>query len=133
MKSKFLTLLAIAIVFASCSDDDEPTRVPVVVDINDTDSNISGNLTYDLVLDEIVDGKIENMLTKKGATKFVSGSKLGSKDVSVYKERTDIPVEIRELMGEYKDPALNYAKTVLKLSSLAANHNFLNLVESELA
>jgi hypothetical protein len=83
----------------------------------------------DLVLDELVDGKIDNMLSKDGASKFISGSKLGSKDVSVLKEKTDIPVEIRALMGEYSDPALNYAKTVLKLSSLAANHKFLNDVK----
>ena len=69
MKSKFLSLLAIAIVFASCSDDDEPTRVPVVVDINDTDSNISGNLTYDLVLDENRDYTLNGaLIVKSGAT-----------------------------------------------------------------
>lgn len=84
----------------------------------------------DVVLDELVDGKIENMLDKDGASKFISGSKLGSKDVSVFKERTDIPLEIRMLMGEYSDPALNYAKTVLKLSSLAANNKFLNEVKT---
>ena len=84
----------------------------------------------DVVLDELVDGKIDNMLSKDGASKFISGSKLGSKDVSVLKEKTDIPLEIRALMGEYSDPALNYAKTVLKLSSLAANHKFLKEVKA---
>lgn len=80
----------------------------------------------DLVLNELVDGRIAEMLNKAGASKFVKGSKLGSKDNSILKEKTDIPFEIRSLMGEYSDPALNYSKTVLKLSALAANHKFLN-------
>jgi hypothetical protein len=32
----------------------------------------------------------------------------------IFKERSDIPEHIRKLWGEYKDPMLNYAKTVAK-------------------
>jgi hypothetical protein len=35
------------------------------------------------------------------------------------------------LMGEYSDPGLNYAKTILKLSSLAANHKFLSEIKQK--
>lgn len=81
------------------------------------------------VLDNLVNNKMDEILTTEGASNFIKGSKLGAKDLSVLKERQDIPFEIRALMGEYSDPALNYAKTVLKLSSLAANHKFLTEVK----
>ena len=87
-------------------------------------------IPVDEVLDNIVDNKMDEMLTTEGASNFITGSKLGAKDLSVLKERQDIPFEIRALMGEYSDPALNYAKTVLKLSSLAANHKFLTEVKN---
>lgn len=87
-------------------------------------------IPVDEVLDNIVNNKVDEMLTTEGASNFIKGSKLGAKDLSVLKEKQDIPFEIRALMGEYSDPALNYAKTVLKLSSLAANHNFLTEVKN---
>ncbi len=87
-------------------------------------------IPVDEVLDNIVDNKMDEMLTTEGASNFITGSKLGAKDLSVLKERQDIPFEIRALMGVYSDPALNYAKTVLKLSSLAANHKFLTEVKN---
>jgi hypothetical protein len=81
------------------------------------------------VLDRYVNNRLDELLNKGGATNFIKGSRLGSKDLSVLKELQDIPYEIRALMGEYGDPALNYANTILKLSSLAANHNFLTQVK----
>lgn len=69
MKSKFLSLLAIALVFTSCSDDDSPAPEVVVVDVNETDSNISGNLTYNLMLDETRNYTLNGaLLVKSGAT-----------------------------------------------------------------
>lgn len=82
-------------------------------------------IPLDEALDNLVTNRLDEMLTTDGASNFITGSKLGAKDLSVFKERQDIPIEIRMLLGEYSDPALNYAKTVLKLSSLAANHKFL--------
>ncbi len=94
------------------------------------DMSVKEDIPVDEVLDNIVDNKIDEILTTKGASNFITGSKLGAKDLSVLKERQDIPFEIRALMGEYSDPALNYAETVLKLSSLAANHKFLTEVKN---
>lgn len=91
-------------------------------------SNKEG-IPLDEVLDNLVTNRLDEMLTTEGAKNFITGSKLGSKDLSVLKERQDIPVEIRMLLGEYSDPALNYAKTILKLSSIAANHKFLTEVK----
>ncbi len=91
-------------------------------------SNKEG-IPLDEVLNNLVNNRLDEMLTTEGANNFITGSKLGSKDLSVLKERQDIPIEIRMLLGEYSDPALNYAKTVLKLSSLAANHKFLTEIK----
>ena len=77
------------------------------------------------VLDTIVTNKLNKYLTKNSAEKFISGGKTGSKDLSILKERQDIPIEIRMLMGEHTESSYNYAKTVLKMSALAANHKFL--------
>ena len=86
-------------------------------------------IPLDEALDNLVTNRLDELLTEEGASNFITGSKLGSKDLSVLKEKQDIPIEIRMLMGEYSDPGLNYAKTVLKLSSLAANHKFLTEIK----
>jgi hypothetical protein len=87
-------------------------------------------MDVDDVLDTIVTNKFNEILTKDGAENFITGGKIGSKDTSILKERQDIPLEIRMLMGEYTDPAQNYAKTILKMSALAANHQFLTEVKN---
>ena len=87
------------------------------------------NMSFEEALNNLVNNRFDELLDKEGATNFVKGSRLGSKDLSVLKEKQDIPFEIRALMGEYQDPALNYARTVMKLSSLAANHKFLTEVK----
>jgi hypothetical protein len=87
------------------------------------------NMDVEEALDNLVTNAVNDMLTKSGAENFVSGGKKGSKDLSILKERQDIPLEIRMLMGEYTDPAQNYARTILKMSALAANHHFLTEVK----
>ena len=56
---------------------------------------------------------------------FISEGKLGSKDLSIMKKRKDVPAPIRALLGEYEDAAVNYAKSVTKMSRLVHNHAFL--------
>lgn len=55
---------------------------------------------------------------------FLQGKKLGAKDLSILKERGDIPAPLRALWGEIEDPIANYANTVLKQASLLMNHEF---------
>lgn len=62
---------------------------------------------------------------------FIKESKLGAKDLSILKKRKDIAPEIRELLGEYKDPRLNFAKSATKMSQLIWNHVFLENVKKE--
>jgi len=84
------------------------------------------NNTVEAELQKLVDEKIQDILTVEGANDYLQGSKLGSKGTSILKQRIDIPSEIRALMGEYTDPALNYARSVQKISALVANQQFLN-------
>jgi hypothetical protein len=41
------------------------------------------------------------------------------------KQKTDIPLSIRQLMGEYTDASQNYARTVLKIATFAENARYL--------
>lgn len=66
-----------------------------------------------------------------GVDKLLSGGKLGSNKVSILKARQDIAPEIRALMGEYKNPLTNYAKSVSKMASLLSNNQFLGDVATE--
>lgn len=87
--------------------------------------------TKDEILDILVDQRIEDLLTKDGANNFISGGRLGSKDLSVLKQRKDIPFEIRALMGEYSDPIQNYARTINKMATLVANAKFLSEIKQQ--
>lgn len=61
---------------------------------------------------------------------FIKESKLGAKDLSTLKRRKEIAPEIRALLGEYKDPRINYAKSVTKMGRLVWNQKFLDKVRS---
>jgi hypothetical protein len=57
-----------------------------------------------------------------------NGAKVGSKDVSILKKRKDVPVEIRELLGEYQDPKVAFIRSAAKMSNYLAGHYFLTSV-----
>lgn len=70
---------------------------------------------------------------KKGnfASFLSSGVKQGSKDVTILKKRKDVPPLIRELLGEYTDPRVNYTRSATKMQLLVANHAFLMNVRKD--
>jgi len=76
-----------------------------------------------------IDGLLEYLVREDGES-FSKESKLGQKDLSVLKKRTEITPEIRALYGEYTDPILNYANTLTKISRLLSNNQFLHEVEA---
>lgn len=80
---------------------------------------------------EQLDGVIDEILTKSDFDAFVKSGKLGKRDLSTLKRRKDIPKEIRDLMGEYKDPLVNYSKSVLKMSNMLERTKFLNEVRTD--
>ena len=49
-------------------------------------------------------------------------------NVDILKERKDVPVEIRRLLGEYTDPRVAYGVTIAKMSQMAYQRKFLQQV-----
>lgn len=60
-----------------------------------------------------------------GPAAMMMGGKMGRKDMSIFKRRKGIPAEIRALWGEYKDPMVNYTRSIAKMANNLANHKFL--------
>ncbi len=56
-------------------------------------------------------------------------SGLGAKDIRILMKRGDFSPEIRDLMGEYKETRVNFAKSATYLGNLIANHQFLESVK----
>ena len=46
--------------------------------------------------------------------------------MSVFKKDQNLPAEIRALKGEYTDPNLVFARTIMKTATIAAHHKFLS-------
>ena len=80
---------------------------------------------------ERVEGILEKLLLKDGLLGSFSKGKMGAKDLGIFKHRKDIPVEIREFLGEYKDPAYNYATSVSKMAELIERHKFLEQMKKD--
>ena len=88
--------------------------------------SIEKNIPFEEALDNLSKNKLEDYLTKNDEETFkASKGREGSKDLTILKQREDIPYEVRMLMGEYSDPGQNFARTVMKMSALAANHKYL--------
>lgn len=87
------------------------------------------SLNEDLSSDEVT-GLVRSILqSAKDQGSFVGliskGQKVGSKDASILKKKKDVPEIIRELLGEHKDPKINFVMTATKLSWYLANHHYL--------
>lgn len=80
-----------------------------------------------------VAGQIEALLYrgKEAGSHIGLMGKLGSKDLSILKRRSDIPPEIRALWGEFDDVTVNYARSATKMAHLIENHHFLTDVRRE--
>jgi hypothetical protein len=84
--------------------------------------------------DEDLNGIMQELLHKfdeNTPLKILAGGKLDSKDLSILKKRGDIAPEIRALWGEYNDPLVNYAKSVVRMADLIAKSRFLQDVRKE--
>jgi hypothetical protein len=76
------------------------------------------------VLKSYVDGKDSPFdMIRKG--------KLGSKDLGVFKKRTLESKELKDLLGEYRDPLYNYATSISKMSNLIEKNKFLNDIREQ--
>ncbi len=79
-----------------------------------------------------IQGLIEKLLYEGSASESpiasLRKSGLGAKDIRVLMKRGDFSPEIRDLMGEYKETRVNFAKSATYLGNLIANHQFLESV-----
>jgi hypothetical protein len=78
---------------------------------------------------EQIDKTIDNLLAigEEGMGGVILRGRIpGQKDLSIFDTRGNISPEIQALWGRYEDPTINYAKSVMKMSSLVANHQFLS-------
>ena len=80
-----------------------------------------------------VQGYLDYLLSKdvnEAGQFFRAPSRDGAKDLRVLTPRQEIPVELRELLGEYKDPRVNFVRSVAKTAQLVENHRYLELLRS---
>lgn len=71
---------------------------------------------------------------EQGDTRGVApgrGPKLGSMNQSVLMKRGDIPPEVRAFMGEHEDPAINFMRSVTKMTNTLGNARFLKQVREQ--
>ncbi len=61
----------------------------------------------------------------------LSSGKLGRKDLSLFKKRKDIPLELREFLGEITNPIANYANSVVKMAGVIARHEAYTAIRDE--
>ncbi|MCB2130857.1 MAG: twin-arginine translocation signal domain-containing protein [Rhodobacteraceae bacterium] len=78
--------------------------------------------------DRIIESILKENTAFDSMEAYIRESKLGAKDLSLLKRRKDIAPEIRELLGEYEDPRLNFAKSATKMTRLIFNDAFLKRV-----
>ena len=74
---------------------------------------------------QAVDDLLAEYSGPNGADRYYSG-KLGAKNLSLFKKKKDIAPEIRALLGEYKDPIVNYTATVSRMSHFIGRQKMLN-------
>lgn len=73
--------------------------------------------SIDLVIGEFLRTKGQKMPPLRGRG-------VGTNDLTSLKHRQEIPKELRDLMGEYKDPRVNFQRTVLKLTNMIETARF---------
>jgi len=80
----------------------------------------------DVIMDKI-------LAEEKSPAGQLTQSKLGAKDLKILKKRKDIAEPIRELMGEYHDPRVNFAKSMYRMVNLLENQIFLTRLREQFA
>jgi hypothetical protein len=83
---------------------------------------------------EDADRKLEQMLNDWAGEKDMDGKRggrLGAKDLSVMMTRSEVPKQLRDVMGENTNIIFNYANTISKISRFVADQQFLDAVKKE--
>jgi len=107
----------------------EKARAFLEVQVRESSEN--SDLTDDQIASR-VNGIMKSILDRgAGSALDLFGGQLGQKDRSFLKKRKDIAPEIRALLGEYKDPRTNFARSATKMAYMVAQHEFLKGVRKD--
>jgi GGDEF domain-containing protein len=80
--------------------------------------------------DEEVEGLMNHLADRKEDSFGSHGHGMGTLEMGIYKARKEIPTVIRQLMGEYTDPAVEFFQTAEKLNrNVATTEMYLALDE----
>lgn len=87
-------------------------------------NEISGALgDRDLLYQEVMN-TLKGMYKGDNITNMTAGGYRGAMAKGIFKQRKNIPQEVRNLFGEIKDPADIYMYTITKMAALASNAEF---------
>ena len=91
-------------------------------------------IAKDRVTDEMVHASLDRLLSSKDNmldSRLGIGQFPGRKDLSQFKKRGNLDADLREYLGERKDPALIAADTISRQAGVLANHSFLSELRAE--
>lgn len=71
--------------------------------------------------DDAIEGWMES-IARRDRDALGTGGGIGTIESGIYKARRSIPKPIRDLLGEYRDPAVQYVKTAERLSRNVETH-----------
>jgi len=82
-------------------------------------------------LDEHVLGELENM-SNPNFDPTIEGNKKGAADISILRQKKDVPASIRKLLGEIRDPDTLFLATIAKMqSNITGNHFQMALLDND--
>lgn len=84
-----------------------------------------GKTLTEAQVQDSVDGLMAEVLDQPSLD-ILGESKAGSKNIDVLRRRKELPVEIRNFLGEIKDPRANFLNSINRMSYLEQNQKFLN-------
>jgi len=101
--------------------------------INNVKAHLRGNVKFKKMNPDMNEEGLQNYVDnlalgfkgQPGAFSRFMNDVYGAGSSNIAKKRKEIPPEIRELWGEYKDPFKNYARTMEKMSSVQVELDFL--------
>lgn len=79
-----------------------------------------------------IDGWMNSYLYQDDVSFGGAGGTLGTKNQNILKHRKDLPPEIRDLLGEIRDPFVTTLRTVAKMSELLESQRFLTQVREHM-
>lgn len=99
-------------------------RFGEIYDIRDPE--MQKKLEYVGLTENNIEGFTEALITEQQQMYRGLLTKENAKALGILKKRKEIPLEIRELWGQYLDPSATYAKSIDRMATLISKHEFLS-------